>query len=80
MTIRVLGTTWCGDTVRARAYFDTHHVPYEWIDVELDSAANEEATAAGGGTRRVPVIFFDDGTVLIEPTDEQLAHQLTHEA
>jgi glutaredoxin len=78
MTIRMMGAMWCGDTVRARNYFDEHGVTYEWLDVETDEVANAEATERCGGNRRIPVIVFDDGTVFIEPTNAELGAQLGH--
>lgn len=76
MTIRVLGTSWCGDCHRSRALLEAHHVAYEWVDVEANEEANAEATRLNGGQRRVPTIIFDDGDVLIEPSDPALAAKL----
>jgi glutaredoxin-like protein len=76
MTIRVLGTTWCGDCTRSKALLDAHGVSYEWIDVEQDETANDEATRLNQGERRVPTIVFPDGSVLIEPSDAELSTKL----
>lgn len=76
MTIRMLGTSWCGDCNRAKAFFASHEVPYEWTDIELDEAAAAEVERLNGGRRVVPTILFEDGTVLVEPSDEALARQL----
>ena len=74
--LRVLGTAWCSDCTRSKRFLDEHDVAYEWVDIELDPAAAAEVEARNGGRRVVPTILFDDGAVLVEPSDEQLARQL----
>jgi mycoredoxin len=76
VTIRVLGTTWCGDCTRARAFFDAHQVSYQWTDIEIDDGAAAEVEAHNGGHRIVPTIYFDGGAILVEPSNEELAAQL----
>ncbi len=72
----MLGTTWCGDCQRAKAFLGDHGVAYEWVDIELDPAAAAEVETRNGRRRVVPTIFFDDGAVLVEPSNEQLARQV----
>ena len=76
MAIRMLGTSWCGDCARSKAFFARHEIAFEWIDIELDDRAAAEVEELNGGRRVVPTILFEDGTVLVEPSDEQLARQL----
>ncbi len=76
MTLRVLGTSWCGDCTRSKAFLTDHAVPFEWTDIELDDLAAAEVERLNGGRRVVPTILFEDGTVLVEPSDEQLGRQL----
>ena len=76
MTLRVLGTSWCGDCARSKAFLSNHAVPFEWTDIELDDQAAAEVERLNGGRRVVPTILFEDGTVLVEPSDEQLGRQL----
>ena len=73
---RVLGTSWCGDCARSKAFLDAHGVAYEWIDIERDEDAAREVEARNEGARVVPTILFADGTVLVEPSDAQLARAL----
>jgi len=70
--ITMLGTTWCGDCVRSRAYLDAHAVPYTFIDVDLDTDALERCQALNGGVRKVPTILLPSGEVLVEPSDADL--------
>ena len=74
--LRVLGTSWCSDCTRSKALLDAHAITYEWIDIERDDAAAREVEARNNGARVVPTIVLSDGSVLVEPSDEQLARAL----
>jgi glutaredoxin len=69
------GASWCGDTFRSRRLMDEHGVPYEWCDIDEDPK-HLEAVISYAGKRKIPVIVFEDGSVLIEPSDEELASKL----
>ncbi|NCQ54714.1 MAG: NrdH-redoxin [Candidatus Pacebacteria bacterium CG10_big_fil_rev_8_21_14_0_10_42_12] len=70
------GAPWCGDCVRAKAFLDSKNVKYEYIDIEQDEAAVEKVIELNNGNRSIPTILFPDGTVLTEPSNEQLLRQL----
>jgi mycoredoxin len=74
--IIVYSTSWCGDCRRARRVLDRHRARYRWVDVEEDAAAAERVVRINHGLRVVPTILFPDGSVLVEPTDEELAEKL----
>ncbi len=74
--LRVLGTSWCSDCTRSKALLDAHAITYEWIDIERDDEAAREVEARNNGARVVPTIVLSDGSVLVEPSDEQLARAL----
>lgn len=70
-TIVVYSTSWCPDCRRSRTYLDTHNVKYLDVDIGKD---NDAFLFVEKLTRRVriPTIIFPDGTILIEPSDEEL--------
>ncbi len=74
--IKVYGTTTCPDTQRARKFLGEHGVPYSWIDVDADPEGLRFIQSANNGASATPTILFDDGSVLVEPTDEELAAKL----
>lgn len=74
--IVMYGADWCPDTRRAKRFFARHRIPYRWVDIELDPEGEAEVLRLNNGKRIVPTIVFPDGTVLTEPTDEELQTQL----
>jgi thioredoxin reductase (NADPH) len=75
-TIVVYGTTWCPDCKRAKQFFSEHRVPYTWIDIEEDSQAMDYVREVNRGKRIIPTIIFPDGSVLVEPSNAELAEKL----
>ena len=77
--IKVYGTTWCGDCNRAKAFMDEHNVEYEWTNLDEETEFVELVLQINNGQRRVPTIVFPDGSVLVEPSNVELAEKLTIE-
>jgi glutaredoxin-like protein len=75
--LRVLGTSWCSDCTRSKAFLNRSLVDYEWVDIELDDDAAREVESLNDGRRVVPTIIFPDGDVLVEPSDAELAAKLS---
>ena len=73
MTIRMYGAEWCSDCKRAKLYFDKQGVEYEYIDIDDDAKAMKIVRKANKGRRIIPTIFFDDGSILVEPSNAELA-------
>ena len=74
--IKVYGTTWCPDCVRAKALLGKHAVPYDWIDISNDAEARVYVEKVNKGNRSVPTIVFPDGSVLVEPSNSELEKKL----
>lgn len=74
--IIIYGTTWCGDTRRARRFFEENKIDYEWIDIDQDKEAGKLVEQINGGFRSVPTIIFPDGSSLTEPSSSQLRSKL----
>ena len=70
------GNTWCGSSRRARLFFDQHHIPYRWVDIEKDEESAKYVESVNDGNRSVPTIVWPDGSMLVEPTNEALAGKL----
>jgi mycoredoxin len=74
--IILYGVSWCGDCRRARRVFATLGTSYEDIDVEADAKAEAFVKEVNGGPRSVPTIVFPDGSVMVEPGDDELTAKL----
>jgi mycoredoxin len=74
--IKVYGTKWGPDCVRAKQVLGRHKVPFTWIDIEDDEQAAEYVVKVNGGNQSVPTIVFPDGAVLVEPSNSALEKKL----
>ena len=74
--IIIYGTTWCWDCRRARRFLDKNRVAYEWIDIDKDQEAEAYVKNVNQGNRSVPTIIFSDDSILVEPSNDQLAEKL----
>ncbi len=76
--LTVYGASWCGDCRRTQRYLDGAGVPYRYVDLRADPAAQRLLDEAG--YRAIPVVLTVGGAVLIEPSDQELAAALAAEA
>ena len=74
--IRVYGTCWCGDTIRALRILDENQINYEWIDIDKDPEAEKFVKAVNHGNRSVPTIVFPDESILVEPANSKLKRKI----
>ena len=72
----IYGTAWCGDTRRARAIFDRNHIPYLWIDIDRNLEGRMFVEKTNRGFISVPTIVFPDGSIMVEPGEEELRKKL----
>ena len=72
----VFGAEWCGDCRQAKAWLRDNQVPFDDLDVDRDAAARDRAVELAKGRTNIPVVVLPDGSVLIEPTDAELADAL----
>jgi mycoredoxin len=75
--IRMYGTRWCPDCVRAKQVLNRHDIRFEWIDIEQNPEACAYIQKVNGGYKSVPTIVFPDGSVLVEPGNAELENKLT---
>ncbi len=74
--IRVAGTLWSPRSHDVKDFLARHQIAYQWLDVDADAKAREQALAQSGEPLRLPVIFFPDGSTLVEPDSVTLAQHL----
>ena len=74
--LRVIGASWCPDCKRAKTFLGQHRIEFDWVDMETDPSAQEEVERINDGKRIIPTIIFPDGTILTEPSNDELAEKL----
>jgi thioredoxin reductase (NADPH) len=89
--IRVAGTLWSATSHRVKDFLARNRIPYQWLDIERDAQARtlvetihpprrrESAPDSGAlphDQHLLPVVFFPDGSVLVQPDDQALVDKL----
>ena len=74
--ITVYGTETCKDSIRSRAWLNGCGIAYRWVDVDRDRDGYAYVVEVNNGRRTIPTIVLDDGSILVEPSDEELAEKL----
>jgi len=74
--ITLYGTNWCGDCKRAKQFFGEQRVHYDFVDIEDDADAMAYVEEVNDGKQVIPVIRFEDGSLLVEPSNAELAEKL----
>jgi thioredoxin reductase (NADPH) len=74
--IRVAGTLWSPRSHEVKDFLARHQIAYQWLDVDRDEKARAEAETRSGPALRLPVVYFPDGTVLVEPEVRELADKV----
>src|SRR5262249_41121800 len=74
--ITMYGTLWCSDCKRAKKFFGEQRIRYDFIDVDVNEDGLAFVERANNGKRIIPTIVFDDGSLLIEPSNAELAAKL----
>jgi hypothetical protein len=55
---------------------DNNQIEYLWININQDKGAIEFVGQVNNGNLVVPTIVFADGTILSEPSNQQLKRKL----
>ena len=71
--IRVAGTLWSPGSHAVKDFLARNQVPYQWLNVETDLQARELVQTTDPEQHRLPVVFFPDGSYLVEPNNLALA-------
>lgn len=74
--IRVAGTLWSLTSHQVKDFLTRHQIPYQWLDIEKDSNARQLVEGVSSEVTKLPVIFFPDGKVLIDPDMRELAEKV----
>ena len=65
-------TQYCSDCLRAKAFFEANGITYVRVSIEGNYEATEFVMKMNNGFKSVPTIIFPDGSVLVEPSWQEL--------
>ena len=74
--IRVTGALWSTSSHEVKDFLTRNQIPYQWLDIEKDREAQSLIESVEDENGRLPIVFFPDGTVLIEPENIELAEKV----
>src|SRR6266849_6220571 len=74
--IKLYGTNWCSDCKRSKKFLGEQRVHYDFIDIEEDLEGQAIVRELQKGGMTIPTIVFEDGAVLIEPSNAEVAAKL----
>ncbi len=74
--IKLYGTNWCSDCKRSKKFLGEQRVHYEYINIEEDMDGQAFVQKVQNGGLTIPTIVFEDSSLLIEPSNAELATKL----
>ena len=74
--IRVAGTLWSPSSHDTKDFLARNRIPYQWLDIEKDTEAAVLVESVDNEHHELPVVFFPDGAVLINPDHRTLADKV----
>jgi thioredoxin reductase (NADPH) len=74
--LRLVGHQWAIRSHEIKDFLASNLIPYRWLDVERDADARALLDTAGIGADELPVLFFEDGSVLRNPESRKIAESL----
>ena len=74
--ITVYGAPWCPDCRRSKQFLGEQRIPSIWVDIDEDEEARKQVQAVNDGKQIIPTIVFQDGSILVEPSNAELAAKL----
>jgi thioredoxin reductase (NADPH) len=75
--VTVYGAPWCPDCRQSKQFLGEQRVMYNWVDIDQDEKGREYVHQVNDGKQIIPTIVFEDGSILVEPTNAELASKLS---
>lgn len=74
--IKVIGYQWSPVSHRVKDFLTGNLIPYKWLDIELGKEAVELMDTHKIESGELPVVLFEDGTLLKSPSEGDLAKKI----
>jgi thioredoxin reductase (NADPH) len=73
--IRVAGALWSSGSHNIKDFLARSQIPYQFLDIERDAEARALVEQVNGNTHKLPVVFFPDGGMMVEPSLTEVAEK-----
>lgn len=70
-------TQYCSDCLRAKKFFESNNITFQLVNLEGNRDATEFVMQINNGFQSVPTIIFPDGSILVEPSWDELKSKFT---
>jgi thioredoxin reductase (NADPH) len=74
--LRLIGHRWSLGSHQLKDFLARNHVPYRWLNLEVNTEAEQILKEANLDAPDLPVVIFDDGTYLCNPTTVEVAERV----
>ena len=74
--ITVYGAPWCPDCRQSKQFLSEQRVRFNWVDIDEDEDGRKRVQELNDGKQIIPTIIFEDGSILVEPSNADLAAKL----
>jgi thioredoxin reductase (NADPH) len=74
--ITVYGAPWCPDCRQSKQFLGEQRVRFNWVDIDEDEEGRNRVQELNDGKQIIPTIIFEDGSILVEPSNAELAAKL----
>lgn len=74
--IRVIGQEWSKSAFEVKAFLAMNQIPYRSLTLDKDEEAGALMDSTGAKLEDLPVVLFEDGDPLINPTTDELADRI----
>lgn len=71
--IRVAGRSLSPATFKVKRFLSANQIPYQWCDIDADASMRALVQAVDPNLTHLPVVFYPDGTTLVQPDLHELA-------
>ena len=74
--ITIYGAPWCPDCKQSKQFLGEQRVRFNWVDIDEDEDGRKRVQELNNGKQIIPTIIFEDGSILVEPSNADLAAKL----
>ena len=74
--VTVYGAPWCPDCKQSKQFLGEQRIRYNWVDIDEDEEGRRRGQELNDGKQIIPTIMFEDGSILVEPSNADLAAKL----